>query len=168
VGWQLLAAASFFPLLGVPLAAVGIVAGVIKRRQGGGQLIVVAVSGLALWGAVFASIPIAQHFGGFLPQERQLTQIHLAGVLHAIEFHKNRTGAYPPSLGELQVQVSSPLLAFDSARGGEPQPFHYELREGGSRYTLFALGADGIPGTDDDILPELNPDEFGGLGFQYP
>ncbi len=76
-----------------------------------------------------------------------------------IEFFKLQNGQYPDSLEQLQkedefVMIVDPLKA---TSGGTIIYFNYKNL--GDTYLLFSSGIDGIPNTNDDILPKVSPNK---------
>ena len=77
-------------------------------------------------------------------------------VIH-IEFYKLQNGHYPDSLQQLRcdyVSVSIQDITQSTKDGKRP---YYNYKNLGDRYLLFSSGTDGIPNTDDDIFPKINP-----------
>jgi hypothetical protein len=107
----------------------------------------------------------------------ELQQIYDAGarqdlvtLVTAIDEYHARHGSYPADLRQLQ-QASLPLRIVnihDQARGMFHPLALYEYRratDGGS-YDLYSTGADGIPGTPDDLRPPLPDSVLARSGYR--
>ncbi len=158
--------ASFIPLLGVPFGIVAIVIGVIKRKVGGWKLIVMGSLGIlftvGLYGTLFYQGFVKR--GGIYDELRsELTKTTLATLVKEIEFYKLSKGSYPDALSDLETDPSKGFVTiYDTSSvkfgASEPKLFHYEKIDENSYY-LSSDGIDGIPGTEDDIYPELESSE---------
>jgi len=94
----------------------------------------------------------------------------LGNLVAAIEEYHARTGSFPADLRQLQ-RASLPfrfISIHDQARGMFHPTALYDYRraaDGGS-YDLFSAGADGIPGTADDLRPVLPDSVLARSGYR--
>jgi hypothetical protein len=75
----------------------------------------------------------------------------------AIESYYKDTGAYPVRLSVfVQLPYSLKLVNIQDFSAGvfrRPREYQYELAPDGRGYVLYGVGADGQPGTADDVYP---------------
>jgi hypothetical protein len=96
------------------------------------------------------------------------------GVLFgaAIEAYHREQGRYPVRLATFtQLPYSLRLINIQDFSVGvfsRPREYRYDLAPDGRTYTLFAVGADGRPGTADDLFPELPDSVVGHSGYRSP
>jgi hypothetical protein len=163
---------SFIPLLGVPLGIAAVIWAAATKRRGRVLLAVLGSGGIALtcvlYGALFY-FGFAQRGGIYDNLRAQLAQTSLNSLVQSIEFYKLQTGHYPASLEELKESLpkNSLVIIFDPtgvAAGQRARPFYYR-RVDEAHYYLRGLGADGIPFTADDIVPQVAPDPDSHIGL---
>ncbi len=162
---------SFIPLIGVPLGVVAIAWGLLTKKMGGKKLALIGLGGILcsvfLYGSLFY-FGFIQRGGIYDMLRAQLAQSTLSSLVPAIEVYKIQHGAYPASLDELRKSLPKDTFTFvfdpTDVRLGEPRAFYYE-RVGADHYYLRAVGPDGKPFTDDDILPKVDPANADKLGL---
>ena len=163
---------SFIPLLGVPFGIAAIVWGLATTKRGGKLAALIGAGGIAFTVLIYGSLfyfGFVHRGGVFDEMRRQMAQQNLNSLVPAIEFHKVGTGAYPRSLEELQGSQPKNSFIFivdptDMKMMGAPRHFFYE-RAGDDHYYLRAVGADGVPFTADDIVPQVDPGLAGKIGL---
>lgn len=151
---------SLIPLVGVLLGALAIIFGILayfqikKGGQSGRGLaragIILGVLGIALTFIFYGSLyyfGFKSKTGPFIPLKNQVSQQILTQNAGALELYKNKYGQYPENLEEAS-QVGFTVFPMDHYL----KPFHYQISEGKQSYELRSLGADGVYGTQDDIL----------------
>src|ERR1700744_2382855 len=78
----------------------------------------------------------------------------------SVEFYKIEYGHYPRTLEALTrrqplIDIADPVKAFKM----DPKlKLDLQYQRIGDKYTLYSVGADGIPHTEDDIYPSNFPD----------
>jgi len=95
-----------------------------------------------------------------LTQRASSARRDLAKVVAALESYREAHGHYPQSLAVFtQLPLSLKLVNVSdvSTTRGFPFPrlYTYRRSEDGRWYDVYGVGADGRPGTDDDVRPEL-------------
>jgi hypothetical protein len=114
-------------------------------------------------------------FSSRMDVDQFLSRKDLRETVIALEFYKQVHSQYPV---DLKVMVSKdPGSAFNtfflydnsSSFPAGPLTFHhYLLAPDGKGYSLFDVGKDGLPGTTDDIYPDLSPEEIAHSGYRLP
>ena len=95
----------------------------------------------------------------------------LNSAVKDIEFYKLQHGHYPASLREVEPKDKMQMNDFIDPtsiqhKGTSDGRFYYELDPSGAFYYLRSVGQDGIPFTNDDILPTLSEDELKNTGLR--
>jgi hypothetical protein len=152
-------AASFIPAIGVLFGLVAIIVGIAQRAR---MIIILGVSGILfsafLYAALFSS-------GGVYARLRAGGAVYvLNDAVKEIESYKRQHGRYPASLSEIEPKDKKRIDNFIdpmATHGGGTLNgrFYYQLDPSGEFYYLRSVGPDGIPFTDDDIVPRLSEDE---------
>ncbi|HLB55370.1 MAG TPA: hypothetical protein VJK71_09700 [Gemmatimonadales bacterium] len=167
----LLGGLSFVPGLGFLLGSVAAGWGLVSSRP---RALVAAAIGavgavlnligfLVLGSQVFNSPELQQ-------AKLELARQGLAEVVEAVELYRKEQGSYPPSLIVLSQKfgLQRPVRIFDPSAGLLGlRPFQYRLAPNGESYDLFAVGADGTPGTDDDLRPVVPDSMKGKVGLRW-
>ena len=84
-------------------------------------------------------------------------QMQLNTLVKHVEYYKLENGTYPDSLQQLENENEF-VFIFDPTqpmKKGENR--YYNYKNLGDKYLLFSSGKDGISNTEDDIFPEVNP-----------
>jgi hypothetical protein len=97
---------------------------------------------------------------------KNMAQSQLNELVKEIEFHKMQYGVYPDSLQQVSkgnnfIFIYDPMVTVNHGRKGIP--YHY--RKIGNKYTLYSVGIDGRPFTDDDIYPSTGMDDTTKFGL---
>ena len=160
--WPLLvvAACSFLPGLGFFFAAGAVSWALLSSRPrrrlalalGVGGAVFNIVGSLFLV-AAFSGSPDVQH------AQAELTRRQLTSLVAAIDDYRRRHGAFPADLRALQ-RAAIPFRVIpinDQSRGllHLGRLYVYRVAADGESYDLFSAGVDGIPGSADDIRPDL-------------
>lgn len=157
----LLAGCSLIPGFGLLFGAAGVSWGLVSDRPrarlavvlgAAGALLNLIGGGLLLWHLqeqpAYASVNAAS------------SRADLNKLVAAIESYRKDTGAYPPRLSVfVQLPYSLKLVNIQDFSAGvfrRPREYQYELSSDGRGYTLYGVGADGQPGTADDVYPQHN------------
>jgi hypothetical protein len=156
--------ASFIPLVGVLFGLVAIVWGIARRAW---QLIVLGACGILFTVLVYGALFYFGMFqrGGIYDKLRsQLAVSMLNDSVKEIEFYKTQTGHYPAQLSEVdptdKMQFPKTLdPTIIDLSGKKDRHFFYQLDPSGTFYFLRSVGPDGIPFTNDDILPTLSEEQ---------
>jgi hypothetical protein len=155
----LLSCCSLIPGLGFLFGAAGVSWGLVSDRPRArlavglgatGALLNLVGGGLLMWHL--------QAQPGYAPVYAASSRADLNKLVAAIEGYRRETGAYPARLSVFaQLPYSLKLVNISDFSGGvfrRPREYQYELSPDGRRYTLYGVGADGQPGTADDVYPE--------------
>jgi hypothetical protein len=161
--WPLfaLAASGFIPALGLFLGAAALTWGLVSSRPramlaaligGAGALLNMAGGMVIVWRMQGTPVIVAANAA--------TARRDLGRLVGALEQYHVTNARYPR---ELRVFTELPLSLKlvniqDHSAGGfriMPHPYQYRLAPDGRTYVLFAVGADGKPGTDDDVVPVL-------------
>lgn len=152
---------SFIPLFGVLLGILAIIfcfisLHEIKKTIRSGKRLAIAGLVLGVLGILFTVVIYGSLFyfgfvsktGPFIDLKNQVSKQILTQDAGALELYKNKFGKYPASLEEVQ-KAGFQIYPTDHYL----KPFYYKVSTDGKIYELRSLGADGIYGTLDDILP---------------
>jgi hypothetical protein len=162
---------SFIPCLGVPFGLVAIVFGVVRSMR---AVLVLGICGIAftfiLYGGLFY-FGMFQRGGVYDQLRAKMAVTMLNSSVKEIEFYKLQHGTYPHSLDDLSDQEKNgfPSTSDPTAieRGGKmDEKFYYQLDPSGKFYYLRSVGPDGVPFTNDDILPALSDSELKNTGLR--
>lgn len=173
--WPLiaLAATAFIPGLGFVLGAIALTWAMATSRSKARLAGILAVAGI-LVNAGLAVFAYQMMTGDPRVQEirRRITADQLVEVVDALEEYRRKHGQYPARLGSL-IAIPNPLHPlniYDQSAGiSVPMPTYQYLPSGRQdEYDLFAVGADGTAGTEDDIRPELADSVRIRTGFRPP
>jgi len=126
--------------------------GIVKYKDK--KLTIIGIACMLFSVVVYASI----YYIGFKSEAGRRgwethAQMQLNTLVRHIEFFKLENGHFPDSLPQLGVPfIWDPIQPIRSGRNRQ-----FNFKNLGDRYLLFSSGRDGIPNTDDDIFPEVNP-----------
>lgn len=152
---------SFIPLLGVPFGLVSIAWGLLSKKAGGKKLAVVGASGIAFTAVIYSVLNFWGSAERFKDARSKAATSAVTSLVQSIEFYKTQYGRYPEMLDGLRKSLPATATVFTIdpsgvGTGDGPTDFHYELADENTRYYLLGVGPDGLPFTDDDILPEID------------
>ncbi len=110
----------------------------------------------------------ATHRGSFDQARIMMAQNTMTSLVKEIEFYKLDFGNYPDSLQMLK-KISSHLDLYDPLQDVNPNLLdkNYYYRLSGNKYYLFSKGFDGIPFTNDDIMPNIIIKDTSKIGLIY-
>ena len=173
--WPLLlvAGCAFIPGLGFLFASVGLTWGLLSDRPRAMLAAVLAGAGglLNLLGGVVL-IWHVQDDPTSLARRASSARRDLARVVAALETYREAHGQYPQSLVVFtQLPLSLKLVnVSDISTPGFPIPrlYTYRRSEDGRWYDVYGVGADGRPGTEDDVRPELPDSVARRSGYRPP
>jgi hypothetical protein len=83
-------------------------------------------------------------------------QMQLNSLVKHIEYYKLENGKYPDSLQQLESKDEF-IFMTDPTQSLKNGVRYYNYKNLGDKYLLFSSGTDGIPNTEDDIFPKVNP-----------
>jgi hypothetical protein len=173
--WPLLvlAAGAFIPALGLFLGAAAVTWGLVSSRPramlaaaigGAGGLLNLVGGMLIVWRM--------QDNPTYAAANAVSASRDLARLVGALEEYRDANERYP---GELAVFTRLPLSlklvnVNDNSVGAfkMPRAYQYQPASDGRSYTLFAVGPDGKPGTDDDVFPTLPDSVARRSGYRPP
>lgn len=157
----LLAVLSFIPGAGFVCGSLAVTWGLLTKRPRAKLAIGIGATGALLQLGVFVVLlstkgPDVFQLGGLF---REMTKQDLITVVQALERYHEQRSEYPETLEELVKTASpfAPVNVSDMSSGFSTEPYQYLRAADGKSYDLFAVGADGEPGTEDDIRPVLPP-----------
>jgi hypothetical protein len=169
----LLAGAAFLPGFGVLFGAAAVTWALVSDRP---RALVAA--GLGAAGALLNLIGgalLVWHAGknpAYASAGAASARRDLSRLVGAIEAYHREQGRYPVRLATFtQLPYSLRLINIQDFSVGvfsRPREYRYDLAPDGRTYTLFAVGADGRPGTADDLFPELPDSVIGHSGYRSP
>ena len=159
-------AASFIPAIGILFGVVAIIVGIAQRAR---IIIVLGASGIFF--SAFLYAVLFSRGGVYARLDSGLAVYVLHEAVKEIEAYKLQHGRYPASVSEIEPKGKERIDSFIdpvTAHGGGPLNgrFYYQLDPSGEFYYLRSVGSDGIPFTDDDILPRLPEDEMKKTGLR--
>lgn len=162
---------SFIPLLGIVFGIVSIIWGLITKKSGGKTLALIGALGIlftmVLYGSLFF-FGFVQRGGVYDDLRKQLAETTITPLVQSIEYYKVQNGSYPPDLETLHQSLpkDAMVIVVDPSKvildDTDSVYFYYENL--GDTYYLLGTGMDGLPFTDDDILPKVAP--RGNVGFR--
>jgi hypothetical protein len=137
-------------------------------------VVILGICGIALTFALYGSLfyfGMIQRGGVYDELRAKMAVSMLNDAVKEIEFYKLQHGSYPHSLDDLKGQQKDSFSSiYDPTameRGGKPNmEFYYQLDPSGKFYYLRSVGPDGIPFTDDDILPSMSPSDLKNTGLR--
>jgi len=96
---------------------------------------------------------------------KEIASSQLNELVKSIEFYKMQNGVYPDSLQEIRKDNTFEFIydPMGAKRGKRGIPYQYWKI--GNKYTLFSVGVDGIPLTDDDIYPAIGMNDTAKFGL---
>ena len=168
-----LAGASFAPVLGFLAAAIAMIVA-IRRGRARIRVVLLAAPGLLfnLWLAPQAYFLWHLYNRPPTPRdeiERQIDQEALHSVVRALEYSKQVWGKYPVTLQELEKLVPTVEIRDTSSPPGcRRYTFRYVASRQRDSYELSGIGPDCTNGTEDDVYPELSPQELEYVGIRLP
>lgn len=94
----------------------------------------------------------------------------MTSLIRNIEYIKMQSGSYPKSMTEIRENLKDGEMVVThdvsaSFAQEHPKGFFYELINDGNNYILFGIGIDGIPFTEDDIYPIIDPHKDRNIGW---
>ncbi|HJT25331.1 MAG TPA: hypothetical protein VJ873_12200, partial [bacterium] len=106
--------------------------------------------------------------------QKQMAKGNLRQCILALEFYHQVHGEFPAKLEDLpgaKMPAPGSTVNFMDLSGGfgsnfRYQLFYYEKLPDGTGYYLLGRGGDGQPFTEDDLSPDLTPDEQAHSGFR--
>lgn len=173
--WPLfvLAAGGYIPAAGLVLGAAAVTWGLVSSRPR--AMLAVAIGGVgALLNVAGGMLVLGRmaHTPAFAEARVVTTRRDLGRLVGALEEYRVASGRYPGRLevfGELPLSLKLVNIHDNSAGVFRmPHPYQYRLAPGGRSYVLFAVGADGKPGTDDDVFPSLPDSVARRSGYRPP
>lgn len=169
--WPLIALAvlAFVPGFGFVLGAAAVTWGLLSDRPRAKLAVGLGAAGafLNLIAAIAASVILRDN--PIMQEARQTsTRQDLVTVVLALERFRGTRGRYPARLQELIAPVPVALVnVYDNSAGGfVPRPYQYQRSADSSSYDLFAVGADGVPGTADDVRPHIPDSLMSQVGYR--
>jgi len=171
-----IAALSFIPLIGILFALIAIIWGLTTKKLRTKKLALIGTGGIAF--TIILCFGLNYYYSGFVKPHLFLTEYEwrygqaqggLILLVDAIELYKAQYGAYPESL-EVAIKLRMkkvPMIVVDPTdvlKDGQLRYLYYEVVDK-DHYYLLAVGQDGKPFTEDDILPkvEVGPSSKVGL-----
>jgi hypothetical protein len=166
----LLAGLGFVPLFGVFFGAGALTWGLLSDRPRAKLGAILGGSGalLNIVGAMLVGV-LVQRSPDMDRARAMLARRELGQLVVELEHYRAQHGHYPATL---QILVGTPIPhlfinTLDHTDGVfRMQLYQYRLAPDGDSYDLFAVGPDGVPGTADDVRPELPDSVRGHTGYR--
>lgn len=174
--WPLfvLAGGGFIPAVGLFLGAAAVTWGLVSSRPramlaaligGAGALLNMAGGMVIVWRMQGTPVIAAAN--------ADVARRDLARLVGALEQYHVTNARYPRGLQVFtELPLSLKLVNIQDNSAGAlrimPHPYQYRLAPDGRTYVLFAVGADGKPGTDDDVVPALADSVARRTGYRPP
>jgi len=142
------------PLVGAFVGLGLLLYGILKYKDK--WLSIIGAVGILWTIIVYSTLFYAgTHAAIFKKGFEDISQMQLNSLVKNIEFYKLSHGHYPDSLKQLtEDDKLAPIN--DAVQGmkmnGET---YYNYEKNGDRYFLYSSGQDGIPGTKDDLFPQI-------------
>jgi hypothetical protein len=160
-GPYVVAGLSFIPLVGVLFGIAAIAWSLVTRKAGRLKLALLGGGGIlftiVLYGGLFF-FGFVQRGGIYDHLRAGLAQGQLYTLVQAVEFHKLQYGHYPDTLQQLQATLPPGSFVFihdPSVFSFTATRLFYYRRVDEDHYVLRGVGPDGVPFTDDDIVPMI-------------
>jgi hypothetical protein len=160
-----LAVFCLIPVLGFFAGILILILGLIKYKNklfpilgGIGIALNITICTMFIYQAVKKWHPFRDSFS-------MVSEMQLETLVKDIEYYKVKNGQYPDSLPQLRksdktVSIHDPLQTEWSGPNAR-----YNYKKIGEKYTVFSSGPDGIPGTKDDIYPNIEVSDSSKIGF---
>lgn len=165
---------AFIPLIGVPFGLFAIVAGIVTWKRGGWKLMLLGAGGIGFTVTLYSALfyfGFVQRGGVYDTLRGQLARQQLGSLVKTIEFHKLQHGTYPLTLNDLDLTDEGAIAIVDvtdmhADTMTSPRQYYYRYDTPTQTYVLFSVGADGVPYTADDILPDIRPIDMTRIGYR--
>ena len=169
----LLAGSSLLPGLGLFSGAAAVTWGLVSDRPR--ALLAAALGAAGALLNVCGAVLLVRHLDqdpAYASAGARSAAADLGHVVAALEGYRRQEGHYPDRLAVFtRLPYSLRMINVHDFTAGvfrRPREYHYELDADGRTYTLFAVGSDGVPGTGDDIYPELPDSVARNSGYRDP
>lgn len=166
---------SFVPLVGVLIGIVTILLGIFKFKKDRWKLIILGTAGILFTIVIYSALfyfGFIQRGGVYDDLRNQMIKPQLHNAIKTIEYYKLQNGEYPSTLQDVleegdgqDLQYFIDPTAMVKMKVGETPLFYYELLPEKDKYYLFSSGYDGVPFSEDDILPDITQEELEKTGY---
>ena len=162
---------SLVPLIGVVFGIVCILTAAISRKSNSLLLGSIGVVGILVTVVLYGVIlPSKFNDPEFSKKFEPHAKSAMTSIIRHVEYFKLQNSRYPKSMEELKTTLKEGELVFMhdvSAPGkfGEQRDFFYKVVNEGNNYLLLGVGVDGIPLTNDDIYPLIDPEKDKAIGW---
>ena len=154
----IIGALSFLPGIGVMLGIIAIIWGLETKKKGGKIVASLGIAGNLL--TLLTIVALSQIGKEESRKEtiRVITAAKLEDLIGILEEVKLNDGKYPMSLQDLVTE--NPSISLEDIedntqfRYGEKPKFFYYENLSPDHYYLLGVGDDGIPFTEDDMIPK--------------
>ena len=123
----------------------------VLKAEGGFTLIEMMLVVIIIW--ILASMVVPSFVGRSRQARNKAAQGDIASLGVALDLFELDNGRYPNSLGELLTGSGQQKYLKAGTVPKDPWGNEYIYSGSGDTYTLKSRGADGVEGTDDDVLP---------------
>ena len=152
------------PVVGAVVGIVLLLNGISKYKDK--WIIIIGAGGIIYTFALafFFANPLNKGMrAAFVPH----AQMAVNDLMKSVEFYKLEHGVYPDSLGQIKdkgiIWTDDPIQTAAFDKNGGKTKFNYQ--KVGDHYYLFSSGVDGIPGTADDIYPQVAKEDSSKFGL---
>jgi hypothetical protein len=140
------------PLIGFFVGIGLLLYGIIKYKSK--KLIIIGIACMIYTIIVYLTIfYVGFKSKVFSEMWKEHAQMQLNTLVKHIEYYKLENGTYPDSLQQLESKDEFIFLTDPTQSMGT----YYNYKNLGDKYLLFSSGTDRIPNTEDDIFPEVSP-----------
>ncbi|HWD89062.1 MAG TPA: type II secretion system protein GspG [Mucilaginibacter sp.] len=156
--------ACLIPIVGAIMSIVILADGASRYKEK--WYILLGIGGILF--TVFTAFLLLKPINGFLKEQTApFAQMNVNTLMKDVEFYKMKHGAYPDSLKQLD-DPSAPIYdAIISSQLNGNKTVQYNYKRVGNHYYLFSSGPDGIPGTTDDIYPQISVSDSSKFGLLH-
>lgn len=170
-----LSGVSFIPLIGVLFGIICIAIALFSRKSNSKLLAILGGCGIlvtvVLYGVILPYSLSLFEEGEFSELFEPHAKSTMTSMVRHIEYYKLQNSRYPNNLEDLRssLKKGEMVFTFDVSgplkMGEKPRDFYYKVIRDGKNYLLFSVGSDGIPFTEDDIYPLLDPNKDKATGW---
>lgn len=155
------------PLVGAFVGLGLLLYGLIKYKDK--WLAIIGAAGILFTVIVYGSLFYAiRHASIFKKGFAEISQMQLNSLPKNIEFYKMQYGQYPDSLQQLLEDDKSAPITDAIQLNQQRKNLYYNYHRIGTKYILFSSGQDGIPHTQDDLLPQIEINDSTKIGLIRP
>jgi hypothetical protein len=155
------------PLVGAFVGLGLLLYGLIRYKDK--WLAIIGAAGILFTVFVYGTLFYAMnHASIFKKGFTSISQMQLNSLVKNIEFYKLQRGHYPDSLQQLWDEDKLTPINDPIQISQQRSNSYYNYQQVGDKYTLFSSGEDGMPGTQDDLFPQITINDSTKIGLIRP